>query len=66
MLLAPWMELKPSMLRRIASIGSERFQRVRLNGEIYRLDEDDIIDSKSKLIQVDIVIDRIVLRKDQR
>ena len=30
------------------------------------MDEDDIIDSKSKLIQVDIVIDRIVLREDQR
>ena len=35
------------------------------NSEIL-LDEDDIIDSKSKLIQVDIVIDRIVLREDQR
>ena len=67
MLLAPWMELKPSMLREeLPRLAQKGFQRVRLNGEIYRLDEDDIIDSKSKLIQVDIVIDRIVLREDQR
>ena len=66
-LLAPWMELKPSMLREeLPRLSQKGFQRVRLNGEICRLDEDNIIDSKSKLIQVDIVIDRIVLRKDQR
>lgn len=67
MLLAPWMELKPSMLREeLPRLAQKGFQRVRLNGDIYRLDDDDIIDSKSKLIQVDIVIDRVVLRDDQR
>lgn len=67
MLLAPWMELKPSMLREeLPRLAQKGFQRVRLNGEICRLDDDDIIDSKSKLIQVDIVIDRIILREDQR
>ena len=67
MLLAPWMQLKPSMLREeLPRLAQKGFQRVRLNGDIYRLDDDDIIDSKSKLIQVDIVIDRVVLRDDQR
>ncbi len=67
MLLAPWMELKPSMLREeLPRLAQKGFQRVRLNGDIYRLDDDNIIDSKSKLIQVDIVIDRIILREDQR
>ena len=67
MLLAPWMELKPSIMREeLPRLAQKGFQRVRLNGDIYRLDDDDIIDSKSKLIQVDIVIDRVVLRDDQR
>ena len=67
MLLAPWMKAKPSILREeLPRLQQKGFQRVRLNGQIHRLDHSDIIDSKSKLIQVDIVIDRILLRKDQR
>ena len=42
------------------------FQRVRLNGEVRRLDDRDLIDSKAKEIEVQIVVDRIVLRPDQR
>ncbi len=67
MLLAPWMKAKPSILREeLPRLQQKGFQRVRLNGVIHRLDDRDIIDSKSKLIQVDIVVDRILLRKDQR
>lgn len=67
MILSPWMQVKPSMLREeLPRLQQKGFQRVRLNGRICRLDDRDIIDSKAKLIQVDIVIDRIVLREDQR
>lgn len=67
MLLAPWMEAKPSILREeLPRLQQKGYQRVRLNGKLCRLDEAGIIDSKAKLIQVDIVIDRIVLRDDQR
>ncbi len=67
MILAPWMTAKPAMLREeLPRLQQRGFQRVRLNGEICRLDDHDIIDSKAKEIAVDIVVDRIVLRDDQR
>ena len=67
MILSPWMRAKPSILREeLPRLQQKGFQRVRLNGEICRLDDRDIIDSKAKEIQVDIVIDRIILREDQR
>ena len=67
MILAPWLRAKPSILREeLPRLQQKGFQRVRLNGEIFRLDEKDIIDSKAKLIQVDIVVDRIVLKENQR
>ena len=67
MILAPWLRAKPSILREeLPRLQQKGFQRVRLNGEIFRLDEKDIIDSKAKLIQVDIVVDRIVLKQNQR
>ncbi len=67
MLLAPWMQAKPSILREeLPRLQQKGYQRVRLNGKLCRLDEAGIIDSKSKLIQVDIVIDRIVLKENQR
>lgn len=67
MILAPWMVAKPSILREeLPRLQQRGFQRVRLNGEIFRLDESNLIDSKAKEIAVDIVVDRIVLRPDQR
>lgn len=67
MVLAPWMTAKPSMLREeLPRLQQRGFQRVRLNGEIRRLDERDLIDSKASEIAVDIVVDRVVLRPDQR
>ena len=66
-ILAPWMEAKPAILREeLPRLQQRGFQRVRLNGEVRRLDERDLIDSKAKSIRVEIVVDRIVLRADQR
>jgi len=67
MILAPWMTAKPAILREeLPRLQQRGFQRVRLNGDIRRLDENQLIDSKAKEINVEIVVDRIVLRPDQR
>lgn len=67
MILAPWMTGKPSVLRgELPRLQQRGFQRVRLNGDLRRLDEHDLIDSKAKEITVEIVIDRIVLDAGQR
>jgi excinuclease ABC subunit A len=67
MILAPWMTAKPAILREeLPRLQQRGFQRVRLNGEVRRLDERDLIDSKAREIAVEIVVDRIVLREDQR
>ena len=67
MILAPWMVTKPAILREeLPRLQQRGFQRVRLNGEVRRLDERDLIDSKAGEIAVEIVVDRIVLREDQR
>ena len=66
-ILAPWMTAKPAILREeLPRLQQRGFQRVRLNGEIRRLDEPSIIDSKASTINVEIVVDRLVLKPDQR
>ena len=66
-ILAPWMTAKPAILREeLPRLQQRGFQRVRLNGEIRRLDEPSIIDSKASTISVEIVVDRVVLKPDQR
>ena len=48
MILAPWMTAKPAILREeLPRLQQRGFQRVRLNGEIRRLDEPNLIDSKA-------------------
>ncbi len=67
MILAPWMITKPAILREeLPRLQQRGFQRVRINGDVRRLDERDIIDSKATEIVVEIVVDRIVLGADQR
>jgi excinuclease ABC subunit A len=67
MILAPWMVSKASILREeLPRLQQRGFQRVRINGAVRRLDESDLIDSKATSIAVEIVVDRIVLRADQR
>lgn len=66
-LLAPWLKAKPAVMREeLPRLQQRGFQRVRLNGEIRRLEERDLINSKASVIESEIVIDRIVLRPDQR
>ena len=67
MILAPWMIAKPSVLREeLPRLQQRGFQRVRLNGDLRRLDESGLIDSKAREIAVEIVVDRIVLGAGQR
>ncbi|MDQ8195616.1 excinuclease ABC subunit UvrA [Coraliomargarita sp. SDUM461004] len=67
MILAPWMTAKPAILREeLPRLQQRGFQRVRLNGVIRRLDENDLIESRASSITVEIVVDRIVLKADQR
>ncbi len=44
---------------------SRGYARVRVNGNVYGLDEDIILE-KNKKDNIDVVVDRIVLRKDER
>lgn len=67
MLLAPYMEARPSVLREeLPRLQQRGFQRVRLDDQIVRLDEPAIIDSGKKTISVAIVVDRLVLKPAQR
>ena len=67
MVLAPWMRAKPAILREeLPRLQQRGFQRVRLNGEIRRLDEPSLIDSKASMISAEIVVDRVVLKPEQR
>ena len=67
MVLAPWMVGKPSLLREeLPRLQQRGFQRVRIDGVVRRLDEPDLIDSRAASMAVEIVVDRIVLRADQR
>ncbi len=67
MILAPVLRAKPSVLREeLPRLQQRGFVRVRLNGEIRNLDERDLIDSKAGEVDVEVVVDRVVLRADQR
>ena len=67
MILAPRMKAKPSILREeLPRLQQRGFQRVRLTGESRRLDEPNLIDAKASAISVEIVVDRVVLKPNQR
>ena len=68
-LLAPWMQAKASVIREeIESLERRGFQRLRVNGEIKRLDQYDLIPTgtKGKEITADLVIDRLAIKDDSR
>lgn len=66
-LLAHYITAKPSVLREeIPRLKQKGYQRIRINGEIQDIDGNNLIPSGSEAISVDIVIDRIVVRDDQR
>ncbi|MBC2603558.1 excinuclease ABC subunit UvrA [Puniceicoccus vermicola] len=66
-ILAPRMEAKPSAIREeLESLRHKGYTRVRIDGRIASLDDADIVDRGRKLQQLDLLIDRVVLRPDQR
>ena len=68
-LLAPWMKAKASVIREeVETLERRGFQRLRVNGEIKRLDQYDLIptDTKGKEITVELVIDRLAIKDDSR
>lgn len=66
-LLAHYLEAKPAVLREeIPRLKQKGYQRIRLDGEIRDVDEPKLIPAGSEPIKIDIVVDRIVIREDQR
>jgi len=66
-ILAPRMEAKPAAIREeLESLRHKGYTRVRIDGRIAGLDDADLVDRKKKVQQLDLLIDRVVLRKDQR
>ncbi len=66
-LLAPFMCAKPAVLRdELPRLHQRGFQRVRLAGEIKQLDDPKLIPGGAAEVAVEIVVDRIVLKTEQR
>ena len=69
MLLAPLMSAKASVLREeLPNLERRGFQRVRIDGEVKRLDDRDLIPSgtRGRELLVDVVVDRLVLDDSAR
>jgi len=67
MLIAPLMSAKPSVLRdELPRLRQRGFQRVRIDGEIGDLDQENLIPKGLKEVAVDLVVDRMVASADQR
>lgn len=66
-LLAPLGKQKASVWRdEFARIRQKGFQRIRLNGEIRELEEPRLLPAGTGEVEVDLVIDRLVIRQEQR
>lgn len=57
---------KGEFVQTIQGLKSEGFVRLRVDGEIYNLDEDDIELDKTKKHTIDVVIDRIVVKESAK
>ncbi len=69
LILAPIFEAKASVLREeLPNYERRGFQRVRIEGEIKRLDERDLIPEKTKgrILNVDLVVDRVKVDQNSR
>lgn len=67
MLLAPLFEAKLSVVREeIPRLRQRGFQRVRLDGEVGELEDIHLLKNKKGTIRLDLVIDRLVLRENQK
>lgn len=66
-LLAPWLETKVSVLREeVTRLRQRGYERFRVNGEVLSVDEASRLKDFTGIVRAEIVIDRIVLRSDQR
>ncbi len=67
MLLAPWMTARAAVLREeLPRIRQKGYQRVRIGGEIHELREDPPLPKGREEATLDIVVDRVVVKEDQR
>lgn len=67
MLLAPLYVGKVSVIREeLPRLRQRGYQRVRLDGEIFDLEDRRLLDGKQGSVSLDLVVDRVVIRKDQR
>lgn len=66
-ILAPGLRARPAILREeLPRLRQRGFQRIRIDGEIKELDDESLVCSGAGEIAVDVVIDRVIVRKDQR
>jgi excinuclease ABC subunit A len=66
-LLAPYMQAKRSVLRgELPHLKQKGFLRVRIDGVIGELEDPDLLPAGRGEMQMDLVVDRIVLKADQR
>jgi excinuclease ABC subunit A len=66
-IIAPYMQGKTAVLRgEIPHLKQKGYARIRVDGDIHELDDPDVFNGKSGECQLDLVIDRLVLREDQR
>ena len=67
MLLAPYMEAKPAIIRdELPRLRQKGFQRLRIGQEIKSLDDPDIEPRGRNALSVDLVVDRLVVDAKQR
>lgn len=67
MILAPIMTARAAVIREeIPHLRQKGFQRVRINGEVLDVNEAEKFPSQTGELDLDVVVDRIVLRDDQR
>lgn len=67
MILAPYLDERPSIIREeIPKLRQRGFTKVRVNGAINSIDDLDLVPNGTSKLTLDLVIDRIVIRKDQR
>ncbi len=66
-ILAPLIEAKPSVIREeLESLRHKGYTRIRIDGRIAGLEEKDLVNRSRSTQTLDLLIDRIVLRPDQR
>jgi len=67
MLAAPYMRAKTSVLRNeLSHLKQKGYIRILLDGNLFELDDPDLFEGRSDEHQLDVVIDRIILRPEQR